>query len=40
MKILIVDDDPTQRELLKGFLEHHNYLVLTAPERACGLAPL
>jgi len=30
MKILIVDDDPNQRELLKGFLDHQGYDTLTA----------
>jgi len=30
MKILIVDDDPTQRELLKGFLDRQGYQTLTA----------
>lgn len=37
MKILIVDDDPTQRELLKGFLEHQGYSVLTAPDGPAAL---
>lgn len=32
MKILIVDDDPTQRELLKGFLHHKGYPTLTAAD--------
>ena len=30
MKILIVDDDPGQRELLKGFLDHQGYETLTS----------
>ena len=30
MKILIVDDDPTQRELLRGFLDKQGYQTLTA----------
>jgi two-component system, NtrC family, response regulator AtoC len=37
MKILIVDDDPTQRELLKGFLENQGYSVLTAPDGPAAL---
>ncbi|VBB42945.1 Type 4 fimbriae expression regulatory protein PilR [uncultured Desulfatiglans sp.] len=32
MKILIVDDDPAQRELLQGFLENQGYLALSAPD--------
>jgi len=32
MKILIVDDDPTQRELLKGFLDRQGYQTLAAPD--------
>jgi len=32
MKILIVDDDPSQRELLEGFLENQGYATLTAPD--------
>ncbi|MBL7173863.1 MAG: sigma-54-dependent Fis family transcriptional regulator, partial [Desulfobacteraceae bacterium] len=30
MKILVVDDDPTQRELLKGFLDKQGYQTLAA----------
>ncbi len=30
MKILVVDDEPLQRELLKGFLENQGFQVLTA----------
>lgn len=30
MKILIIDDDPTQRELLRGFLDSQGYPTLTA----------
>ena len=30
MKILIVDDEAVQRDLLKGFLENQGYRVLTA----------
>ena len=30
MKILIVDDDPVQRDLLKGFLDHQGYETLAA----------
>ncbi|MFO7599936.1 MAG: sigma-54 dependent transcriptional regulator [Candidatus Desulfacyla sp.] len=37
MKILIVDDDPTQRELLKGFLEKQGYSALTAPDGPAAL---
>ncbi|WP_028322422.1 sigma-54-dependent transcriptional regulator [Desulfatiglans anilini] len=32
MKILIVDDDPAQRELLQGFLENQGYSTLSAPD--------
>jgi len=32
MNILIVDDDPAQRELLKGFLENQGYSTLSAPD--------
>ncbi len=32
MKILVVDDDATQRELLKGFLDRQGYETLTAPD--------
>ncbi len=34
MKILIADDDPMQRELLKGFLEHQGYAVVAAVDGA------
>ena len=37
MKILIVDDDPTQREFLEGFLERQGYPVLTAPDGPAAL---
>ena len=39
MKILIVDDESTQRDLLRGFLANHGYDVLTAAdgEEACSL---
>ncbi len=37
MKILIVDDDPAQRELLKGFLENQGYPTLTAPDGPAAL---
>ena len=32
LKILIVDDEPLQRDLLKGFLEKQGYDVMTAPD--------
>ncbi|MBF0201192.1 MAG: sigma-54-dependent Fis family transcriptional regulator, partial [Desulfamplus sp.] len=32
MKILIVDDDATQRDMLHGFLENQGYKSLTAPD--------
>jgi len=32
MKILVVDDDPTQRELLKGFLDKQGYQTLAAQD--------
>jgi len=39
MKILIVDDESSQRDLLRGFLANHGYDVLTAAdgEEACSL---
>ncbi len=38
MKILIADDDPLQRELLKGFLENQGYNTLTASDGLEALA--
>ncbi len=40
MKILIVDDDPDQRELLKGFLDHQGYETLTAADGETALSRL
>ncbi len=38
MKILVVEDEPLQRELLQGFLERHGYEVLAAPDGETALA--
>ncbi len=38
MKILVVEDEPLQRELLQGFLERHGYEVIAAPDGETALA--
>jgi two-component system NtrC family response regulator len=37
LRILVVDDEPTQRELVSGFLKKHGYEVWTAPDGARAL---